>query len=124
MIKQNTLLKIVDNSGGTKGKCVKILGRSNKKTAYSGDLIIVSIVKIKNKLNKFNIKKKQLFRAIILNCKKIKEKKTGIYYNFKQNSIILLDKQKNPLGTRIFELVPRYLKIKFLKLFSLSYFII
>lgn len=124
MVKQNTILKIVDNSGATKAKCIKIIGASNKKIGYIGDLIVVSIYKLKSKLNKFKLKKKQLFKAVIISCKKVKDKKINTYYNFNHNSIILLDNQNNPIGTRVFELVPRFLKIKFLKLFSLSYFIV
>ena len=124
MIKLNTILKIADNSGATLAKCIKILGGSKKKNALLGDLIIVTIIKIKTTVTKFKIKPKQIFNALIIKCKNIKNKKCYIFYKFRSNSIILLDKQKNPIGTRLFGLIPFFIKTKFLKLISLSYVII
>lgn len=124
MVKHKTLLKIVDNSGAYLAKCIKILGGFKKKTGLLGDLIVVSILKVKPKFNKFKIKQKQIFNALIIKTKNVYNKKNNIYYKFNDNSIVLLDKQKNPVGTRIFGLILYTFKIKFFKLISLSYFII
>lgn len=120
MIQHKTMLKIIDNSGAKTAKCIRVLGGYKKKQAFIGDFILVSIKSLNLKLNKLNIEKKAIFKAIIIQTKFTNEKKIRFKLKFKTNSIILLDKQNNPLATRIKSFILEKLKIRFHKLISIS----
>jgi large subunit ribosomal protein L14 len=122
MIKQGTIVKIADNSGAKTAKCIKILGGYKKKTGKIGEIIIVSIQKLRDKISfkKSKIKKKDIFKAIILQTKFVLEKKSKIKFKFKDNYIALLDKQNNPLATRIIGFVTKKLKKKYNKFLTIS----
>lgn len=121
MIQQQTLVKIADNSSIKNAKCIKVLEKLKK--ASIGDMIIVSIQKIKdNSNNKLN--KKMLVKAVVLTTKQFFNCKNGFFLKFKTNSIVILDAKKAPIATRIFGLVPRRLKKKFPKIIALSNYLI
>ena len=122
MIQQQTILKVADNSGAKHVKCIKVLGGFKRKFAYTGDIIVVSVVKLRNK-SKFNskVKKGEVYRALILKTKNSTSRRSGFKKLFKENVVCLLNKQGKPLGTRIFSLVPFELrKHKWIKISSLS----
>jgi large subunit ribosomal protein L14 len=122
MIQTQTLLKVSDNSGAKIAKCIKVLGGFKKKYAKLGDIIIVSIQKLRNKSkNTSKVKKGEVCKALIIRTKVKYFKKDGTQICFNENSITLLNKQENPIGTRIIGPIPKFLKKKkFQKILSLS----
>ena len=127
MIKQESILKVADNSGAKTIKCIKILGGYKKKTAKLGDLIVASIQKLRNKSKiTSKVKKGEIYKAFIIRTKNAFKKKDGTNIssikNFKnKNSVILINKKGNPIGTRITEPIPYKLRKKqFLKFIKIS----
>ena len=122
MIQQQTILKVSDNSGAKTVKCIKILGGSKKKYARLGETIVVSVQQLRNKSKKTSkVKKKEIYRALIIKTKTKYYKKDGSQTSFSTNSVALMNKQGNPIGTRIIGLMPKILKKKsFQKFISLS----
>lgn len=122
MIQQQTILKVSDNSGAKTAKCIKVLGGFKKKYAKLGDIIIVSIQKLRNKSkNTSKVKKGEVYKALIIRTKTKYIKKDGTQIWFNENSVTLLNKQENPVGTRIIGPIPKILKKKqFQKIFSIS----
>lgn len=106
MIQKQTIVKIIDNSGAKLGKCIKIIG--DKDTATIGDIIIVTILQLRSTTSK--IKKGNVYKAIVINTKRTYTKRKGIVQAYSENTIALMNKQKNPIATRIIGPVP--LKIK------------
>ena len=116
MIQQQTILKVADNSGAKTVKCIKVLGGFKKKVAKLGDIIIVSVQKLRNRSKKTSkIKKKEVCKALIIRTKSTYKKNTGISLQFKDNAAILINKQGNPIGTRIIGSIPKLLKKKSLQ---------
>ena len=117
-----TILKVVDNSGAKTVRCFKVIGGFKKKSAKLGDTIMVSVQKTRNKHKKINkIKKGEIFRALIISTKCGYMKKDGSRIALNENSVILLNKQDNPIGTRILGPVPKLLnKKKFQKMILTS----
>jgi large subunit ribosomal protein L14 len=125
MIQQQTLLKVADNSGAKIVKCIKVLGGFRKKQAKIGDIVVVSIQKLRDNPKKITrLKKKDIFKAVVIRTTHRLSKNTGFFLGFESNSVILLDKQGNPLGTRLNGFLPKKIKKKFNKLVSLSSHII
>lgn len=122
MIQQQTILKVADNSGAKTVRCIKILGGFKKKTAKIGDIVIVSVQNLRNKAKETSkVKKKEVCKALVIRTQKKITKKTGIGIKFNENTVVLLNKQDNPIGTRIFGSLPRLLKKKkYQKLITLS----
>jgi large subunit ribosomal protein L14 len=117
MVFTGSLLHVCDNSGVKLVKCLKVLGRKPKSCGKIGDIIVVNIQKIKT-FSK--IKKKEIYKAVIVRLKKKIKRIDGSYINFSKNSIVLLNNKGVPLGTRIFGPVSKELRIKkHLKLISL-----
>jgi len=113
MIQQQTFLKVVDNSGAKTVKCIQVLGGFKKRYAYLGDYIIVSIKQIKNKSKKISkVRKKEVYIALIIKTKLKVWTKPGYTKTFGCNAVILLNKQKTPIGTRILTSLPSKLKKK------------
>jgi large subunit ribosomal protein L14 len=120
MIQQKSKLKVSDNSGAKTVRCIKVLGGFKKKIAKIGDLIVVSVQNLRMKYNS-KVKKKEVYRALIIRTKNSFTKKSGFISSFFENSVVLINKQGNPLGTRIIGPVPRILKKKTLqKVLSIS----
>jgi large subunit ribosomal protein L14 len=122
MIQQETILKAADNSGAKTVKCIKVLGGFKKRYANLGDVIIVSVRQLRNKSKKTSkVLKGGVFRALVVRTKNKYKKKDGSLFSLQENSVVLINKQGNPIGTRILGPVPKILKKKkFMKFVSLS----
>jgi len=122
MIQQQTILKVSDNSGAKTVRCIKVLGGFKKKYASLGDIVIVSVQKLRNKLKKVSkVKKKEIYKALIIRTKVYSKKKNGFYVEFQENSVALMNKQGNPVGTRVLGPITKTLKKKqFQKFISIS----
>jgi large subunit ribosomal protein L14 len=118
MIQQQTILRVYDNSGAKIVKCIKVLGGFKKKYAKLGDTIIVSVQQLRNKSKKTSkVKKKEIYKALIIKTKTKSRKKDGSQIHFITNGVILLNKQGNPISTRITSPIPKVLKQKKLQKF-------
>ena len=122
MIQQQTILKVADNSGAKTVKCVKILGGFRKRYAKLGDIIVVSVQQLRNKSKKTSkVLKGGVFWALVIRTKTQYKKRDGSFFFLSENSVTLLNKQGNPIGTRILGPIPKTLKKKkFMKFTSLS----
>ena len=113
MIQQRTILKIADNSGARTVRCIKVLGGFKKKIAKLGDIIIVSVQELRNKTKEISkVKKKDIYKGLIIRVKTKHKRKNGITLSFTENSIVLINKNDNPIGTRIIGPMPEFLKKK------------
>ena len=118
MIQVTTNLEIADNSGARIVKCIKVLGGSRRRYAGLGDIIVVSI---KEALPGTKVKKGDTARAVIVRTAKGSQRADGSYIKFDKNSAVLINKDKEPIGTRIFGPVARELRAKkFMKIISLA----
>jgi len=118
MIRETTVLNSADNSGAKKLYCIKVLGGSRRRYASVGDIIVVSI---KEAIPNAKVKKGDVKKGVIVRTKKEIRRKDGTYIRFDENSIVLIDNNKEPLGTRIFGPVARELRAKkFMKIVSLA----
>jgi|TARA_B110000240_G_scaffold113536_1_gene127342 large subunit ribosomal protein L14 len=121
MIQQQTILKVSDNSGAKTAKCIKVLGGFKKKFAYAGDIIIVAVQQLRNKSKKTSkVKKGEIYKALIIRTKKRIKNKEGTFTFFSDNAISLINKQDNPIATRIIGPVSKKLKTKYMKFASIS----
>jgi large subunit ribosomal protein L14 len=123
MIQTQTLLKVSDNSGGKIVKCLKILKKGTvPRFGFVGDIIVASIksIRTKNKLTS-KVKKGVVVLAVIVKTKTTIHRPTSISFRFPYNSVVLLTKQKKPMASRIFGIIPKELRSKkFSKIVSLS----
>ena len=118
MIQMQSVLDVADNSGARRVFCVKVLGGSRRRYASIGDIIVVSV---KEALPGARVKKKQLHKAVIVRTKKEIGRTDGTYIRFDDNSVVLVDNNREPIGTRIFGPVARELRAKrFMKIISLA----
>ncbi len=118
MIQMQSMLSVADNSGAKRVQCVKVLGGSRRKYAGIGDIIVVSV---KEALPESKVKKGELRRAVIVRTAKAVGRPDGTYIKFDDNSAVLINNQKEPIGTRIFGPVARELRAKnFMKIVSLA----
>ncbi len=118
MIQMQTVLDVADNSGAKLVRCVKVLGGTRKRTATLGDVIVVSVQK---SLPGSPVKKGTVLRAVIVRTKKMVRRVDGSYVRFDKNAVVLVDKDGNPRGTRIFGAVARELREKkYMKIISLA----
>ena len=118
MIQMQTRLKVADNSGAKEVQCIKVLGGSHKVVATVGDVIVVSV---KSAIPKGKVKKGEVCRALIVRIAKEVRRKDGSYIKFDNNAVVLLNKQGETIGTRVFGPVCRELRSKnFSKILSLA----
>jgi large subunit ribosomal protein L14 len=118
MIQMQTILDVADNSGAKKVMCVKVLGGSKRKYASLGDVIVVSI---REAIPQSKVKKGEVARAVIVRTAREVERPDGSYIRFDGNSAVLINKDLEPVGTRIFGPVARELRArKFMKIISLA----
>jgi large subunit ribosomal protein L14 len=118
MIQQRTVLKVSDNSGAKTVRCFKVLGGFRKKYAKLGDIIVVSVQQLRNKAkNTSKVKKKEVYKALVIRTKTKHVKKDGSELNFQENSVVLINKQGEPIGTRIIGPIPKALRKKKLQKF-------
>ena len=118
MIQMETTLDVADNSGAKIARCSKVLGGSKRRFAGLGDIIVVSI----QKANPGSpIKQGEVVRGVIVRCRQATRRADGSYVRFDKNAIVLIDKDGNPRGTRIFGAVARELRGRqFMKIISLA----
>ena len=118
MIQQETKLKIVDNTGGKEASCIKVLGGSRRRYAALGDIIVVSVTKASPKSS---VEKGTVHKAVIVRTRKGKTRDDGTAVRFDDNACVLLDANKEPVGTRIFGPVGEELRDRgFMRLISLA----
>ena len=118
MIQMQSNLFVADNSGAKKIQCIKVLGGSNRRFASIGDIIVVSI---KDAIPRAKVKKGEVFKAVIVRTSKEFTRNDGSTIRFDKNAAVLLDKQEEPVATRIFGPVTRELRTKkFMKIISLA----
>ena len=118
MIQVTTHLEVADNSGARIVKCIKVLGGSRRRYAGIGDVIIVSI---REAIPGAKVKKGEVARAVIVRTKRELARNDGSYIKFDSNSAVLISKENEPIGTRIFGPVARELRAKkFMKIISLA----
>ena len=118
MIQMQSNLFVADNSGARKIQCIKVLGGSKRRFASIGDIIVVSI---KDAIPRAKVKKGEVFKAVIVRTSKEFTRDDGSTIRFDKNAAVLLDKQEEPIATRIFGPVTRELRSKkFMKIISLA----
>jgi large subunit ribosomal protein L14 len=118
MIQMQTNLEVADNSGARRVQCIKVLGGSKRKVASVGDIIVVSV---KEAIPKGRVKKGDVHRAVIVRTAKELRREDGSAIRFDRNAAVLINKQGEPIGTRIFGPVTRELRgKKFMKIISLA----
>lgn len=118
MIQMQTNLEVADNSGARRVQCIKVLGGSKRKTASVGDVIVVSV---KDAIPRGKVKKGDVQRAVIVRTRKDVRRKDGSVIRFDTNAAVLINKNNEPIGTRIFGPVVRELRsANFMKIISLA----
>ena len=122
MIQQETRLLAADNSGAKRLYCMKVLGGTRRRYARVGDIIVVSV---KEASPGSKVKKGEVMRAVVVRTKKEIRRADGSYIRFDDNSAVLINQYKEPIGTRIFGPVARELRAKgFMKIISLAHEVI
>ncbi len=118
MIQMQTILDVADNSGAKKLFCIKVLGGSKRKYATIGDIIVASV---KEAIPNSKVKKGDVVKAVVVRTAKEIGRPDGSYIRFDGNSGVVINNQKEPVGTRIFGPVARELRAKkFMKIISLA----
>lgn len=118
MIQMSSVLDVADNSGAKKVYCIKVLGGSRRRYASVGDVIVVSI---REALPGSKVKKGDVARAVIVRTAKEIARSDGSFIRFDENSAVLINKENEPIGTRIFGPVARELRAKrFMRIVSLA----
>ena len=118
MIQMTSVLDIADNSGAKKVFCIKVLGGSRRRYAGIGDIVIVSI---REAIPGAKVKKGEVARAVIVRTRRELARSDGSFIKFDGNSAVLINKENEPIGTRIFGPVARELRAKrFMKIISLA----
>ncbi|MBZ0272186.1 50S ribosomal protein L14 [bacterium] len=118
MIQQETILTVADNSGARRLACIKVIGGSKRKYASVGDIVVVSI---REAIPNAKVKKGDVKRAVIVRVNNHISRPDGSYIRFDDNSAVLIDNNREPIGTRVFGPVARELRAKnFMKIISLA----
>jgi len=118
MIQLRTILEIADNTGAKKASCIKVVGRAGKRYATIGDIIVANV---KEAIPNGTVKKGEIVKAVVVRQRRTLQRPDGTTLRFNSNSIVIIDKDKNPRGTRIFGPVARELRDKeFTKIISLA----
>jgi large subunit ribosomal protein L14 len=118
MIQMESRLAVADNTGAKEVMCMKVLGGSRRRFAHLGDVIVCSV---KSVIPGSDVKKKAVVRGVIVRTKAPTRRDDGSYVRFDNNAVVLIDKDNNPRGTRIFGAVARELRDRrFMKIVSLA----
>lgn len=118
MIQMETVLDVADNTGAKRVKCIKVIGGSKRKYARLGDIIVVAI---RDAIPNGKVKKGDIARAVVVRTRKELRRVDGSYIRFDTNSAVLINKDNDPIGTRIFGPVARELRgRRFTKIVSLA----
>lgn len=117
MIQMETVLDVADNTGARRVLCIKVLGGSKRRYAYIGDEIRVSV---QDAIPRGKVKKGEVMKAVVVRTRKGVRRDDGSIVRFDGNAVVLINDQKQPIGTRIFGPVTRELRDKFMKIISLA----
>lgn len=118
MIQVHTRLSVADNTGATEVQCIKVLGGSKRRYAGIGDVIVVAV---KSAIPTGKIKKGEVKKAVVVRSTKEYKRGDGTHIRFDDNAAVIIDNNKEPIGTRIFGPVSRELRgRKFMKIVSLA----
>jgi large subunit ribosomal protein L14 len=118
VIQQESVLDVADNSGAKRVMCIRVLGGTRRRYAALGDIIVVSI---KEALPNAKVKKGDVAKAVVVRTRREYQRADGSYIKFDTNSAVLINDQREPIGTRIFGPVARELRGKrFMKIISLA----
>jgi large subunit ribosomal protein L14 len=118
MIQTQSVVEVADNSGAKSAMCIKVLGGSKRRYAHVGDVIKVSI---KNAVPRGKVKKGEVMVAVVVRTRKGVRRADGSLIRFDTNAVVILNNQKQPIGTRIFGPVTRELRsLGFMKIISLA----
>jgi large subunit ribosomal protein L14 len=118
MIQQESVLQVADNSGAKRVACIRVLGGTRRRYASVGDIIVVSV---KDAIPNARVKKGEVRKAVVVRTRKSIGRADGSYIKFDDNAAVLIDQQREPVGTRIFGPVARELRArKFMKIISLA----
>ncbi|GJD74974.1 50S ribosomal protein L14 [Methylobacterium goesingense] len=118
VIQMQTNLDVADNSGARRVMCIKVLGGSKRKYAGVGDIIVVSV---KEAIPRGRVKKGDVMKAVVVRTAKEVKRPDGSVIRFDKNAAVLINNQKEPIGTRIFGPVPRELRARnHMKIISLA----
>jgi len=118
MIQMQTNLDVADNSGARRVQCIKVLGGAKRRTAGIGDIVVVTV---KEAIPRGRVKKGEVLRAVVVRTAKEIHRQDGSSIRFDRNAAVLINKQGEPIGTRIFGPVTRELRAKkFMKIISLA----
>ncbi|GAB4261734.1 50S ribosomal protein L14 [Deferrisoma sp.] len=118
MVQQETVLNVADNSGAKKVYCIRIAGGSKRKYASVGDIITVSV---REAIPNSKVGKGSVMRAVVVRTRKPVRRADGSYIRFDDNAAVLINKDGEPIGTRVFGPVARELRAKnFMKIVSLA----
>ena len=118
MIQMQTNLEVADNSGARRVMCIKVLGGAGRRYASVGDRIVVSV---KEAIPRGRVKKGDVLQAIVVRTSQAIKRKDGSVIRFDKNAAVIVNKQSEPIGTRIFGAVPRELRAKnHMKIISLA----
>lgn len=118
MIQVETRMSVADNSGAKEVQCIKVLGGSKRRYASVGDIIVVSV---KNAIPRGKVKKGEVLRAVIVRTKQEVKRSDGSRIRFDANAAVLINKQGEPIGSRIFGPVTRELRASgYMKIISLA----
>ena len=118
MIQMQTNLDVADNSGARRVMCIKVLGGSHRKYASVGDIIVVSV---KDSIPRGRVKKGQVMKAVVVRTASDIRRPDGTVIRFDRNAAVIINNNKEPIGTRIFGPVPRELRAKsHMKIISLA----
>ncbi len=118
MIQEYTVLNVADNTGAKRIRCFKVLGGSKRRYATIGDVIVASV---REATPEAHVKNGSVVRAVVVRTRKEVRREDGSYVRFDDNAAVLINKQNEPLGTRIFGAVGRELRQKnFTKIISLA----
>ena len=118
MIQMQTVLDVADNSGAKVVRCIKVLGGSRRRYAGLGDVVVLSVQK---SLPGSAVKSGSVVRGVVVRTRKASRRDDGSYVRFDRNAVVIVDKDGNPSGTRIFGAVARELRDRsYMKIISLA----
>jgi large subunit ribosomal protein L14 len=118
VIQQESRLKVADNTGAKEILCIRVLGGSSRRYAGIGDIIVATV---KDAIPGGNVKRGEIVKAVVVRTVKERRRADGSYIKFDGNSAVLISKENEPIGTRIFGPVARELRAKkFMKIISLA----
>ena len=118
MIQMETECDVADNTGARTAKMIRVLGSSNRRFAFLGDVIVAHV---RNATPAADVKKGAIVKGVVVRQKRKFRRPDGSYVRFDRNAIVLVDDEGNPKGTRIFGAVARELRAKnFMKIISLA----